>query len=50
MYEDEIVSTHVRRLDHGYPTPSLERHDALEEALPYLQKKDIRVGGWCLEV
>ncbi|RYO98956.1 hypothetical protein DL764_006947 [Monosporascus ibericus] len=48
--EDEIVSTYIRRFDHGYPTPSLERNGALVEALPYLQGKDIlsrgRFGAW----
>ena len=54
MPEDQIVSTYVRRFDHGYPTPSLERDGALEKALPYLQKKDIlsrgRFGAWKYEV
>ncbi|KAH6894683.1 hypothetical protein B0T10DRAFT_604122 [Thelonectria olida] len=52
--EDEIVSTYVRRFDHGYPTPTLERNDALAEALPYLRDKDIlsrgRFGAWKYEV
>ncbi|KAI0413514.1 FAD/NAD(P)-binding domain-containing protein [Xylaria grammica] len=52
--EDEIVSTYVRRFDHGYPTPSLERNDALAQALPYLRGKDIlsrgRFGAWKYEV
>jgi hypothetical protein len=52
--EDEIVSTYVRRFDHGYPTPTLERNDALSEVLPYLQRKDIlsrgRFGSWKYEV
>lgn len=34
--EDEIMSTYVRRFDHGYPTPSLERNGVLAAALPYL--------------
>ena len=38
---DEIVSIYHRRLEHGYPTPSLERDSVLEEALPMLKKKDI---------
>jgi hypothetical protein len=37
--EDEIVSTYVRRFDHGYPTPSVERNGALKEALPYPEVK-----------
>lgn len=52
--EDEIVSTYVRRFDHGYPTPSLERNGALNEILPSLQQKDIlsrgRFGSWKYEV
>jgi len=52
--EDEIVSTYVRRFEYGYPTPSLERNDALAEILPYLQDKDIlsrgRFGSWKYEV
>lgn len=51
---DEIVSTYVRRFDHGYPTPSLERDGALAEILPHLQKKNIlsrgRFGAWKYEV
>lgn len=54
MPTDEIVSTYVRRFDHGYPTPSVERNDALAEILPYLQNKDIlsrgRFGSWKYEV
>ncbi|KAM0312037.1 hypothetical protein ACHAPQ_012297 [Fusarium lateritium] len=52
--EDEIVSTYIRRFDHGYPTPSLERDGALSEALPYLYERDIlsrgRFGAWKYEV
>lgn len=52
--EDEIVSTYVRRFEHGYPTPSLERDGALAEVLPYLLDKDIlsrgRFGAWKYEV
>ncbi|CAM1510677.1 Fc.00g010120.m01.CDS01 [Cosmosporella sp. VM-42] len=52
--DDEIVSTYVRRFDHGYPTPSVERNGALAEALPYLQSKNIlsrgRFGAWKYEV
>lgn len=51
---DEIVSIYHRRLEHGYPTPSLERDGCLEEALPMLQKKDIwsrgRFGSYKYEV
>ncbi|ETS83953.1 hypothetical protein PFICI_05829 [Pestalotiopsis fici W106-1] len=52
--DDEIVSTYVRRFDHGYPTPSVERNDALDQILPYLKSKDIlsrgRFGSWKYEV
>ncbi|ODQ51438.1 FAD/NAD(P)-binding domain-containing protein [Saitoella complicata NRRL Y-17804] len=52
--EDEIVSTYHRRFDHGYPTPSLERDDALKVVLPELRKMDIlsrgRFGSWKYEV
>ncbi len=52
--EDEIVSTYLRRFGQGYPTPSLERDGVLEQALPYLQTKDIlsrgRFGAWKYEV
>ncbi|KAK7996399.1 GTP-binding nuclear protein GSP1/Ran [Apiospora arundinis] len=52
--DDEIVSTYVRRFDHGYPTPSVERDGALAEALPYLQDRKIlsrgRFGAWKYEV
>lgn len=52
--DDEIVSTYIRRFDHGYPTPSLERDGALNEIEPYLRGKDIlsrgRFGAWKYEV
>ncbi|KAM5367858.1 hypothetical protein ACJZ2D_009769 [Fusarium nematophilum] len=52
--DDEIVSTYVRRFDHGYPTPTIERDAALNKALPYLYDKDIlsrgRFGAWKYEV
>lgn len=38
---DEIVSIYHRRIDYGYPTPSLHRDDALKEALPYLDSFNI---------
>jgi hypothetical protein len=51
---DEIVSIYYRRLEHGYPTPSLERDGVLEKALPYLQQQDIwsrgRFGSYKYEV
>ena len=36
---DEIVSIYYRRLEHGYPTPSLDRDNVLAEALPMLKKQ-----------
>jgi len=51
---DEIVSIYHRRLEHGYPTPSLERDGVLAEALPMLRKQDIwsrgRFGSYNYEV
>lgn len=51
---DEIVSRWHRRLDHGYPTPSLEREAILHEILPALESKRIysrgRFGAWRYEV
>jgi hypothetical protein len=35
---DEVVSLFHRRLEHGYPTPSLDRDAVLQEALPWLQE------------
>jgi hypothetical protein len=34
----EVVSLFHRRLEHGYPTPSLGRDAVLEQALPWLQQ------------
>ena len=51
---DEIVSIYYRRLEHGYPTPSLDRDNVLNEALPWLKKQDIwsrgRFGSYKYEV
>jgi hypothetical protein len=51
---DEIVSIYYRRLEHGYPTPSLARDGVLNEALPWLKKQDIwsrgRFGSYKYEV
>lgn len=51
---DEIVSIYHRRLEHGYPTPSLERDDVLKEALPWLKERSIwsrgRFGSYKYEV
>ncbi|PKI83103.1 hypothetical protein MVES1_002898 [Malassezia vespertilionis] len=53
--DSEIVSTYHRKFTPGYPTPSLERDDALNEILPVLQERfDIlsrgRFGSWKYEV
>lgn len=52
--EDEIVSIYYRRLEYGYPTPSLDRDAALAEALPWLKKQGIwsrgRFGSYKYEV
>jgi hypothetical protein len=51
---DEILSRWHRRLDHGYPTPSLERDSILRELFPALESKGIysrgRFGAWRYEV
>jgi len=51
---DEIVSVYYRRLEHGYPTPSLERDGVLAEALPWLKDQGIwsrgRFGSYKYEV
>ena len=50
----EIVSIYHRRLEHGYPTPHLERDAALADALPMLREKDVwsrgRFGSYKYEV
>jgi hypothetical protein len=50
----EIVSIYHRRLEHGYPTPHLERDGTLSKALPMLRKHDIwsrgRFGSYKYEV
>ena len=38
---DEIVSIYHRRLEHGYPTPSLKREFVLQKALPELRKHNV---------
>ena len=52
--EDEIVSIYHRRIEHGYPTPSLTRDAALSEALPVLRSKGIwsrgRFGSYKYEI
>ena len=51
---DEIVSIYSRRLEHGYPTPSLDRDNVLDIALPLLKKSNIwsrgRFGSYKYEV
>ena len=51
---EEIVSIYYRRLEHGYPTPSLDRDAVLQEALPWLKKQSIwsrgRFGSYKYEV
>lgn len=51
---DEIVSIYHRRLEHGYPTPSVGRDAVLREALPWLRKHNIwsrgRFGSYKYEV
>ena len=39
--DSEIVSIYHRRLEHGYPTPSLVRDAVLAKALPWLQERGI---------
>ncbi len=50
----EIVSIYHRRLEHGYPTPSLDRDNVLAEALPWLKTQNIwsrgRFGSYKYEV
>ncbi|HEX5971955.1 MAG TPA: FAD-dependent oxidoreductase [Gemmatimonadaceae bacterium] len=50
----DIVDTHVIARDHTYPTPSLERDDALSTLHPWLESRDIysrgRFGAWRYEV
>jgi hypothetical protein len=38
---DEVVSIYHRRIEHGYPTPSLGRDEVLAKALPWLQQYNI---------
>lgn len=51
---DDVVSTFVYRTEYGYPTPSLERDEILDQVLPELEKTDIfsrgRFGAWKYEV
>lgn len=51
---DDIVDTWQIRLEHGYPTPSLERDEAVFDILPRLMRRGIgsrgRFGAWRYEV
>ncbi|KAF6252642.1 hypothetical protein COO60DRAFT_504963 [Scenedesmus sp. NREL 46B-D3] len=51
---DQVVSIFHRRLEHGYPTPSLGRNAVLDKALPWLQSHGIwsrgRFGSYKYEV
>ena len=49
-----VVSKYYRRLDHGYPVPTINRETILENVQPWLESKGIysrgRFGGWRYEV
>ena len=49
-----VVSKYYRRLEHGYPVPSINREMILEKVQPWLESKGIfsrgRFGGWRYEV
>lgn len=51
---EDIVDTWQIRLEHGYPTPSLERDEILFDVLPSLEKLGVgsrgRFGAWRYEV
>jgi hypothetical protein len=50
----EIVSIYHRRLEYGYPTPSLGRDPVLQKALPWLRERNVwsrgRFGSYKYEV
>ena len=50
----DIVDTHVIERDYTYPTPSLERDEALRTLHPWLESRDVysrgRFGAWRYEV
>ena len=52
--EDVTVSIYHRRIDYGYPTPSVGRDSVVSEALPYQKEHNIwnrgRFGSWKYEV
>lgn len=51
---NQILSCWHRRLEHGYPTPTLERDAILQAVLPELERRAIysrgRFGAWTYEV
>ena len=51
---EDIVDTHLIERDYTYPTPSLERDEALRTVLPWLETRDVysrgRFGAWRYEV
>lgn len=52
--DDAIVSIYYNRIERGYPTPSLERDEAIREGLRLLKEKNVwsrgRFGAWKYEV
>eukprot|EP00775_Hariotina_reticulata_P011365 gene11365-11514_t len=52
--DDQVVSLFHRRLEHGYPIPSLSRNAVLDKALPWLKQHGIysrgRFGSYKYEV
>jgi len=51
---DMVVSKYYRRLEHGYPVPSINREAILDKVQPWMESKGIysrgRFGGWRYEV
>jgi len=51
---DDIISIAHKFLDYGYPTPSVDRDQAINKVIPVLDKQDIysrgRFGAWKYEV
>ncbi|XP_071809304.1 uncharacterized protein [Asterias amurensis] len=52
--KEQVVSKYHRRLEHGYPVPSVKRDHILNVLQPWLESKDVysrgRFGGWRYEV
>lgn len=52
--DDQVVSIYHRRLEYGYPTPSLGRNEAIAAGLSWLRERGIwsrgRFGSWKYEV